>query len=167
MLSSSRLQPTTSPTTDCLPRASKLKLQSLTHSRIQVFEVEVYSLGNNVAAGKISSQSTTYKDKANFAAGSAVDGNNTTFSHTAGRDKLSWWEVDLGGMFSIESVKILNRWCQNLSDPTGCLCRLSHAAVLLFDDQHKWVHGTIIGNMCGKLVYENNFTASAEYCMTY
>lgn len=132
--------------------------------QIQIFEVEVFSLGTNVGAGKTATQSTTYKGVTNFAARKAVDGDDTTFSHTAHGDKAAWWEVDLGGMFPIESVKILNRWCGNSSDPYRCLCRLSHAAFVLYDDQNKWVYATLIGNMCGEHVYQNNFTSSAGYC---
>ena len=145
--------------------ASVVKLQSLTGARIQVFEVEVYSSGKNIAIGKIATQSTTYNNMTNFAANSAVDGTDTTFSHTAGSDKASWWTVKLGGMFPIMSVKILNRWCQSSTDPMGCLCRLSHAAVVLLDNQGKWVYTTLIDNMCGIPVYESNFPTSTEYCL--
>lgn len=141
--------------------ARNVKLQSHTSLPIQVFEVEVYSAGNNVAAGKTATQSTT---NPNFPAGNAVDRGLTTFSHTAVGDKVAWWKVDLGGMFPIESVKVLNRWCRNSSDPSGCLCRLSHAAVVLYDDRDKWVYSTLIGNMCGVHMTETNLTRSAEYC---
>ena len=118
-------------------------------------------MGNNVAAGKTATQSTTHL---NFPAGKAVDGGPATFSHTALGDKVAWWKVDLGGMFPIESVKVLNRWCRNSSDSQGCLCRLSHTVVVLYDDQDKWVYSTLIGNMCGVHMSETNLTRSAEYC---
>jgi len=148
----------------CFPRASKVKLQSITGLHIQVFEVEVYSSGHNVAAGKITTQSTLYNDSPRYAASLAVDGKSTTFSHTNSLDKAPWWMVDLGEMFPIESIVILNRWCGNLSDPNECLCRLSHSSVALFDDQHNWVYATYVGDMCGVRMYENNMTKSIDNC---
>jgi hypothetical protein len=111
--------PSSSPTTACFPMARRVKLQSLTGAQIQVFEVEVYSSGDNVAAGKSTTQSTTFNNSNRFAAGLAVDTSNTTFSHTNLKDQAPWWMVDLGGMFSIESIVIVNRWCRNSSDPVG------------------------------------------------
>eukprot|EP00804_Cyclotella_cryptica_P022200 CCRYP_011645-RA/>CCRYP_011645-RA protein AED:0.16 eAED:0.55 QI:187/0/0.5/1/1/1/2/0/352 len=161
---SSPMAPSANPTSPCFPRASRVKLQSLTGLPIQVFEVHAYSLGANVAAGKVATQSSTYNGNSRFLAGSAVDGKENTFSHTAGTDKASWWEVDLGGMLPIESVKIVNRWCGSSSDPTDCLGRLSHSALVLFDDEGKWVGTTLLGVMSGVHEFEHDFTSSATYC---
>jgi hypothetical protein len=147
--------------------ARRVKLQSLTGAQIQVFEVEVYSSGDNVAAGKSTTQSTTFNNSNRFAAGLAVDTSNTTFSHTNLKDQAPWWMVDLRGMFSIESIVIVNWWCRNSSDPVGCLCRLSHASVAFFDDQNKWVHAFFIGDMCGVQVYENNLEKTTDYCTAH
>ncbi len=143
----------------------KVKLQSVTGAPIQVFEVKVYSSGNNVAENKTARQSSTFKGNPRFGANRAVDGNENTFSHTvASRECSPWWEVDLGGLFPIESVNILNRWCQDESDPTECLCRLSHASLALFDDQGRCVESISLGNTCEIFEVKHHFNKSSEFC---
>jgi hypothetical protein len=66
-------------------------------------------------------------------------------------DACSWWEVDLGGAFAIESVKIANRWCGDVTDPSNCLCHLSHAAISLKDENGNWVGTTLIRDTCREL----------------
>ncbi|KAL7484502.1 hypothetical protein ACHAW6_011935, partial [Cyclotella cf. meneghiniana] len=86
------------PAHDCYPFVKKVKLQSVTGAPIQVFEVKVYSSGNNVAENKTARQSSTLKGNPRFGANRAVDGNEDTFSHTVASGVCSsWWEVDLGG----------------------------------------------------------------------
>ena len=116
----------------CYPLASKVKLQSITGEPIAIFEIEVMSSGVNVAEGSTASQSSTFKNKPQFEASSAVDGDLSSFSHTDG-DSCSWFEVDFEASVPIESVKIMNRWCGDETDTQKCLCRLSRVAVSLFD----------------------------------
>lgn len=73
-------------------------------------EVEVFPpITINVARGKSASQSTTYGSNA-FPAANAVDDNTASgFTHTADGDVNPWWEVDLGGDYSVSSVDVLNR----------------------------------------------------------
>lgn len=75
--------------------------------------------------GKSTNQLSTFlsQEGKSFASSLAVDGNANTFSHT--NDSNSWWEVDLAGLYAIDAVSIVNRWCHSPSDPHGCLCRLS------------------------------------------
>jgi hypothetical protein len=68
-------------------------------------------------------------------------------------------------LFPIESIKILNRWCQDKLDQQGCLCHLSHAAIFLLDDDGKWVNATLTGNTCGVLQVNHEFEASPDYCV--
>lgn len=119
-----------------------------------MFEVEIYSSGVNVAKGKSAMQSSTLSS---LVASNAVDGKNDTYSHTTNSSAYSWWKVDLGGSFPIESLKVLNRWCGDPSDPNGCLCRLSHAVVSLFDEQGQWVATASVGDACNKLEWTLNF----------
>ncbi|KAL3781625.1 hypothetical protein HJC23_002002 [Cyclotella cryptica] len=161
--------PTNSPTISCYPLARQVKLQSITGEQIQMFEVEVISSGVNVALGKSAKQSSTLISNSTASiqdvivryANDAIDGDTTTFSHT--NDADPWWIVDLEEMFLIESISILNRWCVDSSDPTGCLCRLSNATLLLLDE-----HGTIaaledLGNTCGQSAL--NFDLSShQHC---
>jgi hypothetical protein len=145
----------------------KVKIQSNTGLPIQMFEVQVYSSKDeNVALGKVVLQSATLNDNARFAPKNAIDGNNATFSHTKEVvNVFPWWEVDLGDSYDIESVKILNRWCTNASDPSRCLCRLSHATISLFDEEGKWVATTMIGEMCDELEWMHEYPRSSTYCV--
>lgn len=74
-------------------------------------EVEIIVGGENVApGGKPKQSSTTHNGKAER----AIDGNkNPSFggngqTHT-GKDKPSWWEIDLGSELKIEKIQIWNR----------------------------------------------------------
>ena len=136
-----------------VPVAKEVRLHSITGAQIHVFEVEIYSSGVNVANGKMATQSSTLN--ANIAT-RAVDGTPTSFSHTNDKS-YSWWQVDLGGLFPIESIKIVNRWCGSPSDPNGCLCRLSHSVISLFDDKGQWVATEIIGDVCSTLEWTHSF----------
>jgi hypothetical protein len=116
-----------------------------------MFEVQVFSQGVNVALQATAIQSSTFVSGSgtSFGASNAIDGDHSTFSHT--RDASSWWEVDLGGSYSVESVNIKNRWCKNPSDPSGCLCKLSHATVSLVDGNGALVASASTNNTCGML----------------
>ena len=71
----------------------------------------------NIAAGKLTNQSSTYKDKsASGESSKAVDGNSDTHfpnghcSHTL-TDNPSWWSVDLGSdHLPVFEVRIVNRF---------------------------------------------------------
>ncbi len=129
--------------------ASTIKIELGTGENINLFEVQVYSAGINVATKKSSSQSSTLNS---YGASLAVDGKNTTFSHTnvAASGGPVWWKVDLGDEFHVESVTILNRWCGSSSDPSGCLCRLSFATLFLIDSKGAVVATQSFGDTCGK-----------------
>ncbi len=120
----------------------------------------MFSFGVNVALGKIARQSSTLN---NLNPNRAVDGNERTFSHTNEKGDFPWWEVNLAGLYPIESVKILNRWCGDVSDPNGCLCRLSHSVITLFAEQ-EWVLTESVGDSCNALEWTFNFSTSSEFC---
>ena len=48
------------------------------------------------------------------------DGNEDTFFHTAVNDPGAWWRVDLGSIYCIHSVNLVNR-----NDGTGAICLLN------------------------------------------
>jgi hypothetical protein len=155
--------PSLSPVSEgCFPLAKKVKVQSLTGLPIQMIELQVISKGSNVAIGKDATQSSTFKDKV---ASKAVDGKMNSFSHTGSDNCGGWWQIDLGDSFTIESIKILNRWCSNPSDSIGCLCRLSQAAISLFSHDGKWVNAAFNGDTCKLLEVNHEFKASPEYCV--
>lgn len=120
---------------------------------IHIKEIEVYTAaGVNVALGKPASQSSTLNS---FEASRAVDGSVKSFSHT--KDPSPTLQIDLGTEFEIHSIKIVNRYCKSTADPNGCLCRLSHVILSLFDGQG-WVSTTAIGNTCGQLEWTHDFS---------
>ncbi|MCK6521750.1 CotH kinase family protein [Myxococcota bacterium] len=60
-----------------------------------------------VANGATATQST---DGYGFFGSAAVDGDPSTFSHTADADLLPWWQVDLGANYAITRVELVNRF---------------------------------------------------------
>jgi hypothetical protein len=137
--------------TSCHPAAvAKIRVSATTGQPIQMFEFMAYdSSSTDVAPGKAVTQSTTQNNK--FGAGKAVDRNNSTFSHTASYDTSATWEVELGQYYTITSVSVLNRWCVDINDGPGCLCRLSGATVDLLDASNGDVASASFGDTCGKL----------------
>ena len=66
--------------------------------------------GNNIAQGKIATQSSTYGASV---ASNAVDGNTdgngeANVTHTQGDDQM-WWKVDLGARYSVSQITLFNR----------------------------------------------------------
>jgi hypothetical protein len=132
--------------------ADKVRLESTTSKQLNIFEVEVYSSGANVAMSGTASQSSTLKDR--FAAGKAIEGDSSTFSHT--NDSSAWWEVNLNGLVDTSSVVIKNRWCGSESDISGCLCRLSSARLTLYEND-SIVATRTLGDTCNELVVSMTF----------
>jgi hypothetical protein len=96
-------------------------------------EVQVFSMGENIAVrGKASQSSTDFGG----AAQRAIDGNTNgnfakgkSVSHT-GRDEDPWWEVDLGAEAEVENIVIWNR-------TDGVEGRLANFQVELLDGDRK------------------------------
>ncbi|KAL3777151.1 hypothetical protein ACHAWO_006586 [Cyclotella atomus] len=153
--------PTGAPTASCYPSADKVRINALMKNMsIQLFEVEAFLNGVNVALRKAASQSSTYGNNQRFRAAQATDGlvdYAYSFTHTGNVDTFGWLEIDLQGTYPIDSVVIYNRWCGNTSDPSGCLCRLSHSALLLLDNNDQWVASEFIGDTCGRASVQVNF----------
>ena len=72
---------------------------------LSLAEVEIYA--SNIANGQPTTQSSTYAS--GYEASRAVDGNPLNFSHTAAEATPNWWQVDLGNVFEVNSVLLLNR----------------------------------------------------------
>lgn len=148
-----------SPSNFCYPGAEKVRLESTTGEQIAIFEFEVYSSGINVALQGTATQSSDLYNGEFLDASKAIDGINTTFSHT--NDSNAMWEVDLGGLYPIDSVLISNRYCgNNTSDPLGCLCRLSNVTFSLIDETESIVSTKTLGDTCGLLTVSLFFTQS-------
>ena len=73
----------------------------------------------------------------------------TTFSQTDCDD--SWWMVDLNEVVQIQRISISNRWCVDSADPTGCLCRLSNATLLILDENDTAIASEVLSTTCGVL----------------
>lgn len=84
--------------------------------------------GTNIALGGTASQSTTLSGAV---ASRAIDGNtNGNFSAgsvSAAQGPNAWWEVDLGGTYSIDDINIFNR------TNSCCINRLSNFTVLVIN----------------------------------
>lgn len=66
---------------------------------------------DDLALGKVATQSTTFSPSSVYGASKAVDSSINTFSHTNNQvtGARSWWQVDLGYPVEITSVVIVNR----------------------------------------------------------
>jgi len=132
----------------CLVR--KVKLESTTKKQIQIFELQAFSSGENVALLGYARQSSLLNGNIKFRASHAIDGINSTFSHT--KDMKAWIEIALTAPVRIDYVVILNRWCVDSSDPNGCLCRLSYSRLTLYNEFDSPVSTTTFGSTCDALV---------------
>ncbi|KAL7478275.1 hypothetical protein ACHAW6_006120 [Cyclotella cf. meneghiniana] len=166
LLSTARgsLQQTTTTTTEttkpCLPTLRYIKLQSATDFPVSVFEIIALDKRNasNIALPSVNpsataTQSSTFQTKngGSFDASLAIDGDLTTFSHTkSSTGNHEWIQIDLGSSQAVRGITVMNRWCGDVSDSTGCLCRLSQANLTLLDDSGVGVvwHETL-GDTCG------------------
>jgi hypothetical protein len=124
-------EPSLAPSQVCYPNTRRVKIQATTSDHIQVFELKVFSSGSNIAQGKTATRSSTY---GTLGADRAVDGLLSLFSHTANSGSGAWLKVDVGSASDVNSITIENRWCTNKDDPHGCLCRLSSAELILYND---------------------------------
>jgi hypothetical protein len=99
---------------------------------------------------KVATQSSLLYNK--YAASKATDGVETNFSHTTGSNAS--WEVELGQDYSIESLGIKNRWCEDKDDAPGCLCRLSNTK----DAEGSVIKSIDTGDTCGRLELKYDFS---------
>ncbi len=104
-------------------------VESTTTEQIQMVEFQAYTDSfEEVAQGKMTTQSSLYGNNAKFDACKAVDGDSLTFSHTS--DAAATWEVDLGQDYNVGYISVKNRDCKR---SPFCLCRLSNATVTLLN----------------------------------
>ena len=127
-----------------------------------MFEVEILSSSSNVAVGKNASQSTNLSDTKRLAE-DAVDGDNSTFSHTKS-ENASWWQVDIEQTEIIQTVQIVNRFCGDTTDTLNCTCRLSHANLEIYDGSGSTtpLASRALGDTCGKLTVVEAFESCSS-----
>ena len=78
-------------------------------STLTLAEVQVFSGGKNIARNGAAKQSTTaHSGEASRAIDGNTDGNfgNGGQTHTQEDRNRPWWELDLGGVYPIESIVI-------------------------------------------------------------
>ncbi len=119
-----------------LPKARFVRIELPGENRIlSLAEVQVFSVGKNVArAGQATQSSTDYEAEAKRAIDDKTDGDfkkNTT-THTA-NSKDPWWELDLMSELPIEQIVVWNRTDNKLQN------RLSGVEVILLDADRKEV----------------------------
>jgi hypothetical protein len=125
------------PNIGCLPNVQKVKLQHVGAAEsMQGFELQVTVSGVNVAEQRILMKSDVS------------------------------WEVDLNDTFPVDSVSVLNSWCNESSDPEKCLCNLTGATLLLIDDSGEEIASVLAGDTCGQETVEFVFDASPKFCMS-
>ena len=121
------------PQSDVPPLARTVRIELPGVKRIlSLAEVEVFSGGENIALeGTATQSSVAYSGPAPL----AIDGNTSgrydeqrSVTHCAIEDD-PWWQVDLGGEFSIESLRVWNRTDGDLHR------RLDGARVVLLDGE--------------------------------
>ena len=142
-------------------QASFVKLESTEKQIINLFEVEIIDTDGNDISKVVNvnaSQSSTFKGLARFQASNAIDGKATSFSHTD--NDSPWWQVKLAQEADISSIHILNRWCGDLRDPQGCMCRLSNATLSLLDNQGEVIAAQSTGNTCHKPSLKFHFSCN-------
>jgi hypothetical protein len=117
----------------------------------------------NVALGKLATQSSMsycqYNRENN--ANKAVDGNTggdyASFQVTnTGNDYQAWWQVDLGVVYSVDSVRVWNR-------TDCCADRLSNFDVKLSTDGQTWTNVSNFAGQCGRPSVLNFVAKNARF----
>ncbi|MFZ4561190.1 MAG: LamG-like jellyroll fold domain-containing protein, partial [Saprospiraceae bacterium] len=75
---------------------------------LNLSELRAIHNGSNVALGKTVTASSIYLNNQIYGGANLVDGNIATFAHTGGVAN-QWLEVDLGAVYTLSSVEIVNR----------------------------------------------------------
>ena len=145
------------PDNTCYPEAKKIRLESTTGQQISMFELIAQHMGANVALQGTANQSSDRNNGEILDASRAIDGDNTTYSHTNGSNPI--WEVDLDQSHQIDSVLIVNRYCGNNStdDPLNCFCRLSNSTLALIDESDEVLTIESLGNTCSQSIIYKTF----------
>ena len=87
-----------------------------TPGQLNFGEIKVYAAGVNVALGKTATMSSVFPESISYCgdlfvspvASFAVDGNPCSFANS-GNGAPQWWEVDLGGAFTVTSLEYFSR----------------------------------------------------------
>lgn len=132
----------------CLPTAQTIKLVSTTPKEIGIFEIAVYdSSGENIASLATATSSSV---RERFSPSLAIDGDMSTYFRSAFADKEAWFQLQFDDEVDLSRIVIQNRWCDDITDPHGCLCDLSNAQLQLNDITGQNVMTENLQDTCGK-----------------
>jgi hypothetical protein len=135
--------------------------------------VQVLSSETNVALGGAASQSSDYG--IDYVASNAIDGNSSSFSLTKGSD--AYWEVDLAGVYAIESVVIINSYtdpnARKLVDSSysglesldidDITCRLTNATVSVVDELGFVISSQSVSSACSQSSVSLSFNLTTTF----
>lgn len=112
----------------------------------------------DVAKDGVATQSSTLQDK--FEASNIIDNDPSTFSHT--NDGDAWLRLGLNEETEVYYIEILNRYCGDVNDVNGCLCRMTNATLTLLDHNDVPVASKTLGNTCQESTLLYDFRCSHE-----
>ena len=165
--------PTISPLFSVQTLARTIRIESATGEPLQLYEVQVLSSETNVALGGAASQSSDYG--IDYVASNAIDGNSSSFSLTKGSD--AYWEVDLAGVYAIESVVIINSYtdpnARKLVDSSysglesldidDITCRLTNATVSVVDELGFVISSQSVSSACSQSSVSLSFNLTTTF----
>lgn len=132
----------------CLPSTKTIKLVATTSKEISIFEIAAYdSSGKNIASQAIATSSST---REKFYPSLVIDGDANTYFRSKFVDDEPWLQLQFDEEVDLSRIVIQNRWCQDISDPHGCLCYLSNAELQLMDATGKTMMAENLQDTCGK-----------------
>jgi hypothetical protein len=109
----------------------------------------------------LATQPSTYMDNSAFAASKAIDGSNSTFSHTDASSQFSQqWTLYWDEEFDIQQITILNRGC-GTNDESQCMCRLSNATLALTNKFNMVEVRNLGDNLCNTPVVIETFSSQS------
>ena len=118
-------------------------MDSTCPSWVKLQSIEYGSPLPNIALNKPATQSSTYNNAAGNGAPAAVDGIDSSFTHTncwAGINP--WWRVDLEDEYTITKIEVVNRL-------DCCGTRLHDYIIDFFDDNDVQVHSELVAGQNG------------------
>jgi hypothetical protein len=132
------------------PTIKRVKLQQTTGTWINIFELQIFDpTDQNIALSGTASASSAYSN--GDTASKAIDGNMQTIYHSKNAqegDPAPWLQIDLPASYEAHKIIIHNRGCgDEVKDQ--CLCRLSYANLLLYDESGAVVSSISTGDTCG------------------
>jgi hypothetical protein len=156
------------------PTIKRVKLQQTTGEPLQLFELQIFDpTDQNIArSGTASASSYSGFYLMFYTPSKAIDGNMQTYFQSKSAvdgDPAPWLQIDLPASYEARRIMIHNKWCNDVNDVQHkCLCRLSYANLLLYDESGAVVSSISTGDTCGKstLTYGPNDLFPCKGCLS-